>query len=287
MPSGIIYTYTMTLSDRNHCLKAGIFIAAAAMVLMTIASFLIIPAYPAVSEETARRSTGILQTLVSHFLKPAPYAPFASMVSSVAYALITIIGIYYFFEKTPSQEILFFAFFVISFAFEGSRIMVPLKQVYGFSNVYLIMASRVLLFGRYFGIFSLFAASVYAAGLEVQKQRNIILIIAVATLMIARWVPIDGFSWDSSLSMISGYPSMFSMVEVGMVLITMVSFFISAYSRGTKAYIFIGLGSLMVFLGRNLLLNADTWITPVPGLLLLTTGTWFICTQLHRVYLWL
>jgi hypothetical protein len=71
------------------------------------------------------------------------------------------------------------------------------------------------------------------------------------------------------------------------VLITMISFFVSAYSRGTREYVFIGIGSLLVFLGRNILLNADTWVTPLPGLVSLGAGTWFICTQLHRVYLWL
>jgi hypothetical protein len=66
----------------------------------------------------------------------------------------------------------------------------------------------------------------------------------------------------------------------------MLSFFISAYTRGSREYIFIGIGSLMVFWGRAVLLSADTWITPLPGLLLLVGGTWIICVQLHRVYLW-
>jgi hypothetical protein len=208
------------------------------------------------------------------------------MIGSVVYAFITMILIYYFFEKTQSPEILFFAFFALSFAFEGIRIIVPVKVVYELPNVYLIMNFRLLLFARYFGFFSLFAASLYASGLEVQKQRNIIFVITVAAIMISLGVPIDGLSWDSSLNMISGYPAMFGMVELGIILITMISFFISAYSRGAREYIFIGLGSLLVFLGRNILLNADTWLTPFPGLLILGLGTWFICTQLHRVYLW-
>jgi hypothetical protein len=36
-----------------------------------------------------------------------------------------------------------------------------------------------------------------------------------------------------------------------------------------------------------MLLNTDTWAVLVSGLLILTTGTWFICTKLHKVYLWL
>jgi hypothetical protein len=209
------------------------------------------------------------------------------MLSSVLYAFITTILIYYFFEKTQSPEILFFAFFVTSFAFEALRVMVPLMTVNDLPGVYLVMASRVLLIARYFGVFSLFAASVYAAGLGEQKQGNIVFIIAIAAMIIALGVPVDGLAWDSTLMTVHGYASMLKMVEVGIVLITAASFFISAYSRGSKEYIFIGIGSLLAFLGRLILLTADTWITPLPGLALLAAGTWIICVQLHRVYLWL
>jgi hypothetical protein len=282
----MIYVYTMTLSKRNDFFKVGIFTALAFLIAIVILSFSILPVYPKTGAETVRRSSGIFQILVIPFLRPVPYVPFVSMICSVAYAFTTITLIYYFFEKTQAPEIFFFAFFVLSFAFEGIRVTVPLKIVHEIHNMYLIMGFRILLVARYFGIFSLFAASVYASGLEVQKQRNIIFAIIVAALIIALGVPIDGLSWDSSFSMISGYSSMFRMVELGIALITTVSFFISAYSRGSGEYVLIGLGSFLAFLGRNILLSADTWISPFPGLLILSLGTWFICTRLHRVYLW-
>jgi hypothetical protein len=80
---------------------------------------------------------------------------------------------------------------------------------------------------------------------------------------------------------------MLKMVEGGIMLITMISFLISAYSRGSREYIFIGVGSFLVFLGRSMLFSTDTWITPLPALLLLAGGTWITCVQLHHVYLWL
>jgi hypothetical protein len=277
----------MTLSDRNTVFKAGIILASAGMLFIIITAFVVLPVYPVQVQETVRRSAGFIQSFFGHFFEPNPFVPLVSIAGSGLYALITLVLIYYFFEKTQCPEILFFAFFALSFAFEAVRLLIPLKAIYIISPLYLIMAFRILLFTRYFGIFSLFAASVYAAGLEVQKQRNIILILMVATMVIAMGVPIDALSWDSSLSMISGYTSMFRMVEAGILLITVLSFFISAYSRGAGEYILIGVGSFCVFLGRNILLSADTWVSPFPALLLLAAGTWFICIQLHKVYLWL
>jgi hypothetical protein len=277
----------MTLSGRNAIFKAGIAIAAAGTLMIFTAVFTIIPVYPAISGGIIQRSPGIIQSFIGRFFEPNPYAPFVSMIGAGLYALITLALIHYFFEKTQSPEILFFALFVLSFSFEVIRLMVPLHKIYKISPFYLIMLFRILLFSRYFGIFSLFAASVYAAGLEVQKQRNIILIIALAAMVIVMGVPIDTLSWDSSLSMINGYTSLFRMIEAGMLLITVISFLISAYTRGSREYISIGAGAFLVLLGRNILLSADTWVSPIPALAVLAVGTWLICTQLHHVYLWL
>jgi hypothetical protein len=277
----------MTLSKRNGFFKAGILLSIAALGGMIAVLVSVIPAYPAAMEEASRRSSGLVQGLTDRFFQPAPYAPLASSAAAVIYALVSLILIYYFFEQTNAPEILFVALFVFSFAFEGIRLMIPLKRLYELPGIYLMMGFRTLLFARYFGLFALFAGSVCAAGLELQKQRHMLLVISAAALVIALGLPIDVMTWDSSLFMLSGYGSMFRMVETAIVLITVVSFLISAYSRGSKEYILVGAGSLLALLGRNILLSADTWLNPPPGLFLLALGTWLICARLHRIYLWL
>ncbi|GHV88195.1 hypothetical protein AGMMS50267_05550 [Spirochaetia bacterium] len=274
----------MTLSGRNRIFKTGIIVSLLILVLVAFAALTVLPAYPDLAAQAARRSS-VLPNLWS--AAPAAYVPYATMAASVVYAFVTLVLIFYFFEKTQTPEILFIALFVLSFAFESARLAVPLSLVRDLPPVFRIMACRVLLFGRYFGIFSLFVASVCAAGLEMQRQGNILMILTLASLVIALGRPIDGLSWDSSLCMLGGYSVMFNLVELAVMLITMVSFCVSVRSRGAKEYQFIALGSLLVFIGRGLLLKADTWIAPLPGLAILALGTWFICGRLHRVYLWL
>jgi hypothetical protein len=267
--------------------KAGIGLASFWAVLIVFASFSIIPVYPGLEGEIGLRSGGLFQAFASRLWEANLYAVHAAIAGSVVYALIALVLIYYFFETTQSPEILFVAFFAGSFSFEAVRLILPLREIYDIPSPYLLMAARLLLFSRYFGIFSLFTASVFAAGLEVQKYRYIILINTVATLVIATGVPIDTQTWDSSLNMINGYVRLFTLIETGVALITVISFCIAAYSRGSREYLWIGLGALLVFIGRNLLLNADTWFSPIPGILLLAAGMWFICTWLHKLYLWL
>jgi hypothetical protein len=274
---------TMTLSGRNIFFRIEILLAAAAFAFTAFTAFTVIPACPGIAGEAFQRAPGLFQ----RFLEASPYAPFASLAGATAYALVSLILIYYFFEKTQAPEILFVTLFVLSFSAEGMRIVTLLQKTQVIPALYLLMSSRVLLFGRLFGLFSLFAASVYAAGLDQQKERNIIFIIAIITLLISLRVPIDVLTWDSSYNMINGYTSLFRMVEIGIFLLTVISFFISAWSKGAAEYAAIAAGSFLTFTGRNLFLSADTWAAVALGIPLLAMGTWFICTRLHKVYLWL
>jgi len=277
----------MTLSARNNLFRGGIFFAAVSLCLVAAGGYFAFPAFPKAVGAAGLRSQGIMQSIAVKLTEASAYIPFWTILGLVAYSLISIILIYYFFENTQSPEILFFAIFIISLSFEFIRVLLPLKNVLHVPAMYLITAFRILFFGRYFGLFSLFAASVYAAGLNIQKQKYIFLIMIVSSLYIAMNVPVDSLVWDSSLVLWSGYNKMFKIAGAGILVITMVTFFISAHTRGSKNYITIGIGVFLALVGRDILFSADNWITPIPGICLLMMGTWFTCTRLHREYLWL
>jgi hypothetical protein len=277
----------MTLSTRNIVFRIEIIVAALLCVLTGFLAFRTLPLCPAAAGDAIRRSPGILHHLAGRWLEPSPYVPLVSLAGLTLYSLVTLLFIYFYFEKTQAPEILFIALFVLSLSFESARLMTPLQKSWIIPSVYPLMAGRALLFGRFFGIFSLFVAGLYAAGLEIQKQLNIILVAAFISLVMSLEIPIDILTWDSSFSMVSSYFSLFRMVETTVLLITMASFLISAWSKGTPEYLGVGAGVLLMFMGRAFLLSADTWISPAPGFLFLLAGTWLICDKLHKVYLWL
>ena len=276
----------MTLSVRNNFFKGGITLAALSLGVIITAGYFAYSAFPGVTAAAAHRAWGV-QILVSGFAASSSYVPFWTMLCAVACSFIGIALIYFFFEKTQSPEIFFFGFFIISLSFEFTRIAIPLKVVLPYPAMHLISAARVLLFGRYFGIFSLFAAGACAAGLNAQRQQTVFFMLVLAALIIALNVPVDSLTWDTSLKMLNGYSYMFNLVEAGILIITILTFFISAHTRGNRSYTVIGIGVLLAFFGRNILIGSDTWITPVPGFILLAAGSWFVCSRLHRIYLWL
>ncbi|MDL2229799.1 hypothetical protein LJC14_06070, partial [Treponema sp. OttesenSCG-928-L16] len=144
----------MTLSKRNLFFKIGIAFAALSLVLAAASISLTSSAYAPLMQESAGRSRGILQFILTRFVEPHAYVPYVSMLISSLYSCITIIIVYYFFEKTQAPEILFFFLFVLSFSFEGARSMLPLVRSLNMPNLYAIIATRILIFSRYFGLLS-------------------------------------------------------------------------------------------------------------------------------------
>jgi hypothetical protein len=278
----------MTLRQRNVLFKAGI---VAALATVGAAVFLIFSVryavYPQVINEATQRPAGQLAHLMARFLPPSAPSVIASVLASSVYAAAGIIFIYYYFEKTQCPEMLFFFFFVFSFAFEPYRILLPLARERELPALFLIAAERVLIGGRYFGVFSLFAASVYASGFNAQKQKYAIIALIAVSFGLAVEIPLDGFSWDTALTLRNVYPSLFWSIEISVSAITLASFLISTLRRGTNSYFSISLGVFLIFLGRNCLLSADTWASPLLGIIALGWGTILVCTKLHTIYLWL
>ncbi|HCC37707.1 MAG TPA: hypothetical protein DEQ14_08865 [Treponema sp.] len=276
----------MTLSKRNIFFKAGIACCALSVLYIAAVSFIAIPVYSSLSVESLPRPAGFFQMIAGRWLNPNFYSVHISIAILSLYSLITLCLILRFFEQTQSPEILFIAFFVISLTCEPARLILPLQREYGIPSVYILLAARIVLFSRYFGLFSLFAASLYAAGMEPQKQRMFIFIVAISSLSIALGTPIDSFSWSANFNTIYGYSMIFRLLNGVILLMTVISFLIAAHLRASREYIFIGIGIFLVVAGRSMLLNTDTW-TALPGILPLSFGAWFICNYLHKVYLWL
>jgi len=277
----------MTLSERNTFFKMGILLCSICTLFIIVSSFFIISVYSQIMAEYTRRPGNVFQLITGFFLGNNNYAVYFSLAAAVIYSLISIIVIHFFFERTSSPEILYIAVFTISFALEVFRLILPLQYIFNFSVFYVVLAAKILLFVRFFGIFSLFTAGLCAAGLEVQKTRNVIFLMIVAALVITLGVPIDGSNWDTSLNIINSYNSMFSLVSAAAFITTVISFFIAAKIRDSREYIYIAIGAGLALAGRGFLINVDNWTSLVPGIILLSIGTAILCSKLHKIHLWL
>jgi hypothetical protein len=274
----------MTLSRHIQLLKIWIAFSAFALAGVAAVSWKIMPYFPALIESAQNRS---LLPILSNFLPvQTTYTPFVTVVAAIIYALITLIMIFYMFEKTQSVEVHFLIFFVFSLVFEVLRLGIPVRLAFNISGILLALAARLLVFFRYFGIFSLFVASLYSAGLKIEKEENVLFPLVVITLFLSMSLPINTFTFDTTLCLANGYPIVFRVMEYLVAGLSGLSFFYGAWKTSAKEYCFIGIGALLAFTGRGILIDADFYAMAAVGLVLLSTGTWLICYHLRKLYLW-
>jgi len=276
----------MTLAQRNLYFKLGIVLASLSLVLLFMLTGRLLPLLPEYCRAALHRNDGFIQSLAGRFLSPEPIVLLAAWYISSLYALFASLVVFFYFEKTQAPEILFFGLFGVSFVFETLRMLVPLQGIHEFHYAFSIYGTRMLVFGRLFGVLSLFVSSVYSAGLDIQKQGRVIIVMVISILLVSFRLPVDESSYNTTFTMLYAYSSMFRLTETVLAFLTVTSFLVAAYHKGNAEYRPIALAALLVSLGRTMLIRSDTWLTPLPGLILLAAGTWFFTTRLRRIYLW-
>jgi hypothetical protein len=275
----------MTISKHIVLLKAGIAVSFLAMLAFAVSARYIFPLYPdLIDYQLAPRNIPDFLTKLSP--APEPYTAFAAAGIAILFALVSQILLFYFFEKSQSVEIRFLSIFLFSFTFEILRIAPLLKIALQLSGYIPVIAGRLLIFGRFYGLFSLFAAGLYASGFKMRREETLIFPMIIIALLFAFRVPIDMFHYDSNICPVMGFSTMFKMVDAAIVLLAMFCFFSGAYNNNNREYYFIALGILAAASGRYLFFVADAWLLLFPGLAVLIFGVWFTGIQLRRMYLW-
>lgn len=277
----------MTLSTRNRFLIAA-FVATIPAIGTLVVSFPEFAGAAARAMSAAdQRAAGPLAALFELFAKPSAWATVSSIPLACAYAAGTIVMLYYSFEKTQAPEILFFALFAFSFIGEFFRISVPIAASREWPPAIVVGAARAVSFARFFGVLSLLASSVYANGIDFQKHGRVVIIVVITALTIAAGIPVDGLTYDTSFTPISGYRVMLDLTEITIAAIAAVSFLVGAYVRSAREFYAAALGVLLAVIGRDLLLRGDSWATLLAGSAFLIGGTWLFAVKIHRYYLWL
>ncbi|MDR1147557.1 MAG: hypothetical protein LBK66_02885 [Spirochaetaceae bacterium] len=275
----------MTISKHIVLLKAGIVISFLSLAAFAVSVRYIFPFYPSLMNY-GQAPRDILTFIAGLLPAPVPYAAFISTGISVLFAFAAQVLLFYYFEKTQLIEIRFLGIFLFSFTFEVLRILFPLKEALQLSGYVPVITARLLIFGRLYGLFALFAAGLYACGFKLQREEKLFFPIAIIALMFAFRLPLDMFHYYTNIFPVIGFLRMFRIMDASIILLSVYCFISGAYTRSNSEYYFIALGLLAVTLGRSLLFAADTWLLLFPGLVLLVFGAWFTGKQLRRMYLW-
>ncbi len=190
------------------------------------------------------------------------------------------------YQRTASAEIFFFMFFLFSISFEVIWLWSGIAIVTGAPVFLSILLSKILLFGRFFGLLSLLFSSLYAIEMSYQKFPILMLSPVLISLALTYTLPFDSSIIMRNFLYKLGDVKSHWIVTIVLEIVTILNYLIAAYRREKPPFAWIALGVFLILIGRELLILT---LSPLPiavSIVLASVGIWLFSKQIYRVYLW-
>lgn len=216
----------------------------------------------------------------------SPRLAAAGVLLATLYSALCLGYVLYSFRKTVSSEVFFFAFWVLSLAFEAGRLAVFSLAAGGAPTSLVLAASRLVLAGRFSGLLSIFAAGLYAAGFRNEKLGSVLLLVVVVGGTLAWAIPLNSGVYEATLLVRPGYLKLLDLLALLAGLATAANFVYASGSTGERSYKVVALGAAAFLLGQRILVSQLSPPALALGFALLLCGSWLFVSRLHAYYLW-
>ena len=204
----------------------------------------------------------------------------------MVFALVSGIIILRSFRKTSSPEIFFLMVFLLSFFVESLRLVLIYISISGLPFENGMAVSRIIYFGRYLGVISLFLSGLFSCGIRTQRTEILFGLGAVISLTFAFSIPLDSRGTDFNLIFTNGLEHEFFIGFLIIKILGVWNFFYAGIINNNRNYYIIGLGTLLITAGRELALHFQLPACSSMGLILLVLGTVLFGIKMHKIYLW-
>jgi hypothetical protein len=178
------------------------------------------------------------------------------------------------YKRISSPEILFYIFFIFSFSLETFRIWSAFLLLKNFHYSYSlgVVFSRVVYLGRFFGLLSLLMSSLYSFDINYHKYNLILLIIFLIAFTLAFVAPFDSSIVLSNFLFKLGDEIGIALISMSLALFALVTFLVAGFKKNNNDYILIAIATLIILIGRELLLFSLTPLVIILGVFAFIAG---------------
>ena len=200
-----------------------------------------------------------------------------------AFSIITSLLLFHYFKKKISPEIFFFILFILSLSLQSIRLFQFQLLLLNVSPFFGVLITRLYYFFRLFGLFCLFASSLFPIGIKFQKFGTILLSILLISFTISTLIPIDSTQMNSYFLYYISDSSSILLMTLSIRVLTIVNLARVAITTKSKNYILVLISSVLIITGDELLL-----LFPIPlfAFILILVGTAIYSRSIYNYYLW-
>lgn len=200
------------------------------------------------------------------------------------YAFFTSLLVYRSFQKTQTNEIIFFMLFLFAVLCDSIRILLPIFYISETYSNFLIGVGDVSLFARLLAPLSLFGIAFISKEEYRQDIEKNCLIIIVASLFFAEFIPLNSAVIFKNYAVSYGYIKLIRFFAIAINTLSSITVLINTFREEFDRIMPFGFGMLAV--GYGLVFTTSTLLGLGTGFLLLGIGTYIYLDKLHRHYLW-
>lgn len=278
------YTVHMTLTSRNRIIKLGLVTSA------LLAAFTIIFLVRNYNKIPEFFDTVSIRQIVWFLYIPAhKNAVVVSTLGTVFTVLFSFCGasvLYVSFRKTASSEIFFFIIFILSFAFEGLRLLQLVAYTESDTIFTSLLISRGIYFFRFFRLLCLFTSSLFTLNFQYQRFSVILGLCFLVSFPLALIIPFEStIMMTNFIHKIADEKGFFVTVII-IQLLTIINYLRAGTMSETNDYYYNAAAMAFIIIGANLLFYMSNGITITAGAILLTLGSVIFARRMHKIYLW-
>jgi len=191
------------------------------------------------------------------------------------------------FGKSPSAEMFFLRFFILTLPFQSVRILIPLVSSNYFPLSWEIYVTRIAWFARFAGLTALLNIGIFSSGdMPFQRSGAVLGIGLLASLGITVTMPLDITIPLGNLLIRSGAEYSLELVCLSIKILAVISLAGIGYQKKQKDYYFLSLYMLIITSGAEMIFFASMPLV-FPGTLLLVSGTVLFSSRIKKMYQWI
>lgn len=190
------------------------------------------------------------------------------------------------FFRSASSELFFLNLFLFTLTFESLRVLQILLQNMEINLYFAVLISRIIIFSRFFALFSLFGMSLFPANPPFRKVDSILAFSFIISFSLAYLIPVN--SGPPYLNMLHpfGRNIILTVFFISLEILTIANYIRTAIIKSSANYLYIAFAILLIVSGMELLYFSSTFIHITLGPLLFNLGIVLALRRIHLQLMW-
>jgi hypothetical protein len=187
-------------------------------------------------------------------------------------------------KRNPSAELSFFYLFLFTFSLQVFRVPFLVENFPSLLTTTGFI-TRIVYFSRILSLASLFAASLFSSGLQIQKFGMVLLISFLTAFTLASLIPVNTSIVTGALINRIAREEHLALFCITLEILTILNYVSAAIHQGRNEYYRLALLNMLVIVGYELLFFLHVPFI-IPGFACLIPGTILSARTSRKLFLW-